>query len=598
MVHPVARPDPALRRVASRFAAPVAIALLAFFAFASVLPGARFAFDDHVLIEKNQLLHRGDVWWKAFGRDYFETSESAGGSGYYRPVAVMFDATDIRVWGRYRIWGYHATNLVLHTAASLAVAPALVALGATPPVAWIAAAFFAVHPSHAESVAFVSGRGDVLAGLWTFVALALFVSRRRFAGVGFGIAVFLAYLSKEAAVVLPLLVALVWWGRARRGASEDNAPIVVRAVVLGAVSLVALLLRYAALGRFLPASAADQPSAAPFVLPLQSLAFAILSTYAPLQRLAMEPSPAGLSIVRVAMGIIVAAVVWLAARWFDPASRPFLRRAAIASVVAVLPVLNWLPQETRLSERFLYIASAFAMAPVGVLVWAGWRRSSAIRPLAAGAAGLAIVLLIGMSAWRARAWRDDIVLWRIATAEEPQRGLFWNRYGLALMERRMFPEAQQALQRAIELDPRDAAAMHYLGMVLHQTERPMAAIDEYRRALAVQPRNVYILLNIALSQMSIGDLRGTYASAQQALAIDPNHFEALRMAGGCALQLNLLPEARRYLEAAAQQNRDNRGLAQQLEVLRRREAGLEPPSPVPDAPAPSATPSPSGAPAP
>jgi tetratricopeptide (TPR) repeat protein len=578
MTQTIPRPAAATTRGARRLLAPVAIAVAAGLAFASVLPGSSFVFDDHVLIEKNMLLRRADVWWAAFGRDYFETSEHPGGSGYYRPVATLTDAVDVRVW-RGSARGSHITNLVLHAAASVAVGPALVALGATPAAAWIAALVFAVHPAHAESVAFVSGRGDVLAGLWTFIALALAASARRFAVFAFGFATLAAYLSKEAAIVLPLLVGLVWMAQRSHAPSVDESSRnrwQMLWIVLAVTSLVAFVMRYTALGRLLPASAGNAGGFG-VTLPLQSLGFALASLYAPQRRLAMEPDPALLSLLHVVAGVAVAALLWLASRRVDPESRPFLRRAAIAAAIALVPVLNWLPQETRLSERFLYIASGFAFAPIGVLVRWGWLRGGTWRPAVAGAAAVAVLLLLGASAWRARAWRDDIVVWRIATAEEPQRALFWSRYGLALLERHSLTDAERALGRAIELDPKDFAAQQHLGIVLHQQDRPALAITQYEKALALQPRNVYLLLNMAMSEAAIGNVRGAYDRTLQALEIAPNHFDATRSAGGYAVQLGMWADARRHLEAALRQRPGDPALHQQLDGVKRREA--RPPAP-------------------
>jgi tetratricopeptide (TPR) repeat protein len=578
MTQTIPRPAAATTRGARRLLAPVAIAVAAGLAFASVLPGSSFVFDDHVLIEKNMLLRRADVWWAAFGRDYFETSEHPGGSGYYRPVATLTDAVDVRVW-RGSARGSHITNLVLHAAASVAVGPALVALGATPAAAWIAALVFAVHPAHAESVAFVSGRGDVLAGLWTFIALALAASARRFAVFAFGFATLAAYLSKEAAIVLPLLVGLVWMAQRSHAPSVDESSRnrwQMLWIVLAVTSLVAFVMRYTALGRLLPASAGNAGGFG-VTLPLQSLGFALASLYAPQRRLAMEPDPALLSLLHVVAGVAVAALLWLASRRVDPESRPFLRRAAIAAAIALVPVLNWLPQETRLSERFLYLASGFAFAPIGVLVRWGWLRGGTWRPAVAGAAAVAVLLLLGTSAWRARAWRDDIVVWRIATAEEPQRALFWSRYGLALLERHSLTDAERALGRAIELDPKDFAAQQHLGIVLHQQDRPALAITQYEKALALQPRNVYLLLNMAMSEAAIGNVRGAYDRTLQALEIAPNHFDATRSAGGYAVQLGMWADARRHLEAALRQRPGDPALHQQLDGVKRREA--RPPAP-------------------
>jgi tetratricopeptide (TPR) repeat protein len=555
----------------------LAVAAAAVLAFVAVIPGSRFVFDDHVLIENNAYLHQSDIWWSAFARDYFATSENPGGSGYYRPIAMLTDAADVRIWAR-RVSGYHITNLVLHAAASLALIPVLVALGIGVTAAAITALAFAVHPAHAESVAFISGRGDLLAALWTFIALSCATSRRRGASLAFAVATLCAYLSKEVAVVLPVLMVLVWRARPRDetpAARDARAPWPLRWAVFAAVSLVALLLRYAALGRLLPASAANTPAGDGLLLPLQSFGFALASLYAPLQRLAMEPSPGMQSPAQLAAGVAIGAALWAGAWRTDPASRPGLRRAAIAAVACMVPVLNWLPQETQLSERFLYLASGFALAPFGVLVRAAWQRRPRLQPAVAGVTAILLVYAIGIAAWRARAWRDDIVLWRIATREEPARALFHNRYGLALMERGELQESEAALRRAVELDPRDAAAHHYLGMVLHRTDRPSQAIAAYQRALELQPGNLFMLLNVGLSRLAIGDTRGAYAAAQQALEIDANQFDALRFAGGCALQLGDLSAARRYLDAALRQRPNNAALIQQLQLLSRREAELQ-----------------------
>src|SRR3989442_5822287 len=84
------------------------VALLALLAFAPVVPGGGLVFDDHVLIERNADLRRSDVWGASFQRDYYATSERPGVSGYYRPIAVLGNAIDVRLWGR-RIPGYHVT---------------------------------------------------------------------------------------------------------------------------------------------------------------------------------------------------------------------------------------------------------------------------------------------------------------------------------------------------------------------------------------------------------------------------------------------------------------------------------------------------------
>ena len=304
-------------------------------------------FDGHVLIEKNSDLVRGDVWWRSFGRDYYATSELRGDSGYYRPVAVLANAIDRRLY-RERASGYHLTNAILHAATSCVLGPALIALGAPAAVAWTTAVLFAVHPAHAESVAFVSGRVDVLAALGTFTALA--PSGRR-GGAGGGVSVsrivrisprkwpwFCRYAGPR----------LSRKTRTRRLCSvSSEAPASGRTLfaAVGVAGLVALGLRRAALGAWLPVTARGARVATGPLLVWQSMLFAVAALYAPRWRLSLEPDATGLAPAWLAAGWGVAAALWFGAWRFDRPARSALWRCGLAGGLSLLPVLNFFPQE-------------------------------------------------------------------------------------------------------------------------------------------------------------------------------------------------------------------------------------------------------------
>ncbi|MFQ5601456.1 MAG: tetratricopeptide repeat protein [Candidatus Krumholzibacteriia bacterium] len=556
------------------------VALLAMIAFAAVVPGGGYVFDDHVLIERNSDLRRGDVWWASFGRDYYATSEQPGLSGYYRPIAVLCNAFDVGVW-RSGPRGSHLTNVILHVLASLAVMPALCALGASSSVAWVVALVFAVHPAHAESVAFIAGRVDVLAALFVLLGVAAAGSRSRFDWLGVGLAALLAFLSKEIAIVLPVLLIVVW---RRRAAADPGAPAWPPAQVAAVVaaSLFVLFLRHRALGDLLPSSAhAARPEGAA-LLPLQTLLFSLASLFAPARLVSMEPDPSHLGLLRLGAGAAVVLGVWGFAFRSASGARPLLRNAAIAGGVTLLPVMNLLPQETQLSERFLYLPSVFLLAPLGVLASLGWQRGRVVRAATTTAGVLLLAALLGLSSWRAEAWRTDVRLWRQAVREEPERAAFWDRLGLALTERRSYAEAEQALRRAVTLDPQYFNALHNLGVLLQSTRRLPDAAEAYREALRVRPRSVSAHVNLGRVLRQSRDLEGAYREFQAALQIKPDHFEAQRLAGMTALGRGDLVTAQRHLEAAQRLAPSHAGVRQALEKLRRApssgsESGSSPP---------------------
>jgi tetratricopeptide (TPR) repeat protein len=90
-------------------------------------------------------------------------------------------------------------------------------------------------------------------------------------------------------------------------------------------------------------------------------------------------------------------------------------------------------------------------------------------------------------------------------------------------------QAGAAAERLQE-NGKDEAAVHRLrGDLLLRIKTDAAAAEgEYRKALALQPRDPALLARLAEAQASAGDPDGAKQSAQAALAIDPHRREALR----------------------------------------------------------------------
>ena len=93
------------------------------------------------------------------------------------------------------------------------------------PGAWLAAAVFAVHPVHVESVAWVTERKNVLSGGLYLAAFLAYLRAADGARAAYGLALGLfvgALLAKTVACTLPVVLLLVlWWKHGR----VDVAPL-------------------------------------------------------------------------------------------------------------------------------------------------------------------------------------------------------------------------------------------------------------------------------------------------------------------------------------------------------------------------------------
>jgi len=144
----------------------IVVALVAFLPFAQTLPNAP-VLDDGWAVVENPLVQGGLRNAARILTSPYNFGGPSTTGGLFRPVTTLSFAANYAVHGRTPL-GYHLVNLLLHVAASLLVLSLARRLAeATMPdrapwVALVAGLLSAVHPAHVESVAFVSGRTDLL----------------------------------------------------------------------------------------------------------------------------------------------------------------------------------------------------------------------------------------------------------------------------------------------------------------------------------------------------------------------------------------------------------------------------------------------------
>ena len=102
-----------------------------------------------------------------------------------------------------------------------------------------------------------------------------------------------------------------------------------------------------------------------------------------------------------------------------------------------------------------------------------------------------------------------------------------NNLGLALARQDRLAEATAALETALEIRQQDDPALHYnLGNVLLQAGRAEAAVDQYRRALDLDPDDARIHNNLGSAFAALGRRDDALRCYRDALTLDPDHAAA------------------------------------------------------------------------
>ena len=495
-----------------------------------------FVYDDVPQILKNPAVHSWRFMPRYFTSHVWAAIYPNTSGNYYRPLFLLWLRVNYVLFGS-RPWGWHLTSVTCHLLATWLVFRIAQKLSGDRLTAFVAALIFGVHPAHVENVAWISGVTDPLMACFALGSLCAFLSFREsrqvsYAALSLGLFA-LALLSKETAVVLPLLIfAFVLMfeggdggdasvGRRFVAAIRVSAPYMVLAVIYAVV-------RFRALGGWshptIPIGWTKVFLTWPSVLSfyMQHLILPIpLSEFYSLDYVRQATAMAVL--VPLLSVAFVAGVLFVVIRQLSQKNVASFALALI--VVPLVPVLDLrsLTAGDIVHDRYLYLSSVgFALlVALGLREWAR-RRQQGGRNFLPAVIAIAIVAVFGsLTVVQQRQWADDVALYTrglqsapanltvrdnlanaLLDAHQPARAIqlyldvlnrdpsFWRsnfNLGFAYYKVGNYDGAADYLQRAIKIDPTDSDQYLYLALAQLRLNKPEAAAENARRAIARNP---------------------------------------------------------------------------------------------------------------
>lgn len=474
----------------------IAAAIVSIAAFANSLSN-QFAWDDKQLIVINPYILDGFGLKYWFGRLYLSTDNLVS-SHFYRPLPGLTFSLDAYKWGIDRPFGFHLTNLIIFTLSCIVLCLLVRRLTGNRLVAAAAGLIFAVHPVHSEPVAWVSGRTDLLCGLFMMLSVLLFVY---WADTGKNLlrylsaaALALALLSKEVAVVG--LIFLLAAGYLKKPAEKrwKFSTRLLWIVPHAAVTAGYLVLRQIVINKSAGLATAPVTDPAPFAERLMGAPVNIVryikmlvvpESCDPYYAASTVASPADLRFIASLAAVILMIVVLI---WFRRRS-PVVFWSGCWFFATLLPALNIVQMPgTTMAERLVYIPSigaAAIAAMMGVWLWRkaydriGW-------PASAVCAVVLLALIVSMTGitWKGnKVWSEDYTLWQEIIRRHPEVAYAHNGLGSAYAERALTLEAIEEFREALRLRPNFASAHINLANVLANEGRMDEAQVEFENAI-------------------------------------------------------------------------------------------------------------------
>ena len=498
-----------------------------------------FVLDDRSAIRDNPIVHRGDLL-EIFTTDYWAGFHDDR-SGLYRPLPILTFAINYQLSGADPL-SYHLINLLLHAAAALLLYHFCLRCTRSPHLSWWSALLFAAHPAQSEAVAGLVGRADLMATLFTLLALCRHLQARhsqsRKAYLTAGMALTTALLSKESAIVLPALFLLTDLFQYRafpeKRYRKDALHLAAPHLLYTGILLLYLAWHWHLLGGLgVPAiDRLDNPLVA-LSLPLRLLnATQILFRYLGLLLLPVQLSAdysfAALSLTRqlwsvdlllVSLGLLVL----IGLLWATWRSAPWTAFGLAWILLALAPVANiLLPIGTIMAERLLYLPTAgFALALASLLAH---RRF--YRPALQICCYLLLFLYASATITRTRDWRDDFTLFERTVQVRPGSARAWRAFGKAALERNQDQRGLSALQKALQILPDYGEVYDDLGSYYFAHEEYRKALEFYATALKIRNDYPHIWLNLGLTRYRLGDRQAARKAMEKAIALDPGYAKA------------------------------------------------------------------------
>jgi len=533
-------------RIKPHFLISFLLVLITLIVYSRVLNHHFIDYDDNSYVTENGHVKSGltveSIKW-AF---------TTGRTGNWHPLTWISLMSDFELFGL-NPTGYHLTNLLLHIANSVLLFMAFMRMTKTLWSSAFVAAVFALHPLHAESVAWIAERKDVLSALFWILTMWAYIGYVEHSGAKRYLLVILFFaiglLAKPMLVTLPFVLLLLdYWplGRfkpsiganifkhaTRKQLKPRSAWSSLLLLCKEKIPLFALAIASSIVTFFVQqgGGAVSELSA----LPLDVRIANALVAYVEYMGKTIWPSHLAifyphtltmLPLLQVASAGIVLVATSAIAVW-KAKSHPYLPVGWFWYLGTLVPVIGIVQVGLQsMADRYMYLPL------IGLTLVMGWgipslaKRWRIVRGGLAVLTGVVLVALTIRTRDQLRYWRNSFTVFEHAITVTDRNYVAHTNLADALRAVGRNAEAITQYSEALRINPNHADAHNNLGAVLEQAGQRAEAMIHYEKALSLKPNFAKVHYNFGAALGKEGKLEAAAAHLYDALKIDPEYLEA------------------------------------------------------------------------
>jgi Flp pilus assembly protein TadD len=459
--------------------------------------------DDPVYVARNPHVQSGltlqNIKWA------FTTTRAE----FWHPLTWLSYMLDTGLFGQQPA-GYLFTNLFLHALNAVLMFVLFKTLTHDRWQSALVAAFFALHPLHVESVAWIAERKDVLSSFFWLLTMGAYTSYTRNPGLNkmllLCLTMSLGLMAKPMLVTLPFVLLLLDYWPLRRFPLEKSETTSISSVLflirekiplffLAAVfSLAAFAVQKTGGGI---SSAGQYPLADRFYNAVISYVSYMLKMAWPRKLAVFYPFPDHFPIWQIGAAVLVLmAITILAIR--SARRYPFFIVGWLWYLGTLFPVIGLIKiGDFSMADRYTYIPLT------GLFIIIAWGIPEIIpklplKNLALGiASAIAVIVLAAVSHFQVGLWKDSLTLFDHALQVTEKN--YYAHYGLghALAGQGKMDQAGVHFSKAVELMPSKATLHNDLGRVLAIQGQFQKAEIHFGKALEIKPQFPAAHFNLA-----------------------------------------------------------------------------------------------------
>ncbi len=540
-----------------------------------------FVSDDVELISgKGDFLKNWDnlktIWDKPFPAATYEPIP------FYRPVITLVNFMNYN-WLGNAAHIYHLVNVGFHTFNAILLYLLIFLLFKDELLSLLTALFFAAHPIHTNSVVWISGRTDVIAGFFLLLTAIMFVKRKDYTGAsktllftGSIITFIFALFSKEIAFVLPLFL-FIWDWISEEGSFKKK---IIPYLPFAVVTILYMVWRVSVIGNLGTGKPYISTNIFQKFLSVFPIYFYYFKNF--ILPVHLNFSPRVLAITTIFSlkfwgALIFFAVVFALGRTLRKTSKE-ISFGIFWILVTLIPVLNLVPLYASVKEWWAYIPSmGFCLILGKIALWGiSWEKSwfaikipgrkhkeeqpAEISPPPGG--GIPVASSEGLIAealpkkrlelperitikWgyvltlffalilifyaftiksRARIFRNDYHLWVNTSKMAPYDALANNAYGKILKRKGVPRWAKMAFQKAVEADSNFAEGRNNFGSSLEMSNQDDSALVQLKAAVWLDPGYVDAYNNLGILYGKKMEYDSSVMAFQRAVDLDSTYY--------------------------------------------------------------------------